>query len=135
MASGKLDPPSLAIDSIIVLFSGPPQITYPQRHSVISLPVSMETALLGCRHIAHPNGTVVWTREGKALLLDAGKHRIFENGSLNILNMMPGDSGHYNCTISNMFGADSVTYTLLVIGRSDLVTPTACMHHCMMDGG
>lgn len=70
---------------------------------------------LNCNPIGWPTPTVVWTREGDDLSLDA-RVTVTEEGQLAFSSVVAADTGAYTCTASNSIGVATASTTLSVLG-------------------
>ncbi|KAK8738300.1 hypothetical protein OTU49_004148, partial [Cherax quadricarinatus] len=73
---------------------------------------------LPCGHVGQPRPHPVWTYQGRQV---GGERRLVKgDGGLVVQEAQRQDSGNYTCTVTNMHGADHITYSLTI-----LVPPSA----------
>ena len=100
-------------------FSAAPRFTVTQdklSRSHLALPVG-NSVKLDCSAEGHPRPTVTWYKDGTRFLKRKGGVRL--NLSqwtllLNILDIVPSDTGKYTCNVSNAYGWINHTYYLNV---------------------
>ena len=78
-----------------------------------------EVAVLTCDVSGDPKPTVTWTKDGDTSITRAQ----FKNDSriLVIQDLLPSDSGVYECKATNKFGESRTATTLIVIGKLNLI--------------
>ncbi|XP_053986908.1 cell adhesion molecule Dscam2 isoform X2 [Hylaeus volcanicus] len=69
---------------------------------------------LSCLVVGNPTPRPIWTyRNGQ---VSTGRHyELTADGHLNIRGLEQSVAGNYTCSASNLFGDDSITYTLVVV--------------------
>ncbi|XP_015251073.1 PREDICTED: contactin-1a-like isoform X2 [Cyprinodon variegatus] len=70
-------------------------------------------AVIECRPKAAPKPTLTWSKETE-LLSNSSRVLIWEDGSLEILNVTPADEGSYTCFAENDWGKANNTLPLVV---------------------
>ncbi|XP_034948275.1 Down syndrome cell adhesion molecule-like protein Dscam2 isoform X1 [Chelonus insularis] len=69
---------------------------------------------LSCLVVGNPTPRPVWTHKNTQIF--TGRlYEITAEGHLNIHGIEPSVAGNYTCSASNLFGDDSITYTLVVV--------------------
>ncbi|MEQ2177710.1 hypothetical protein GOODEAATRI_006440 [Goodea atripinnis] len=76
--------------------------------------------VIECRPKAAPKPTFTWSKDTE-LLSNSSRMFIWENGSLEILNVMPADEGRYTCFAENDWGKANSTHPLVVTGKLLLI--------------
>ncbi|XP_047248527.1 contactin-1a isoform X2 [Girardinichthys multiradiatus] len=69
--------------------------------------------VIECRPKAAPKPTFTWSKDTE-LLSNSSRMFIWEDGSLEILNVMPADEGRYTCFAENDWGKANSTHPLVV---------------------
>ena len=77
-----------------------------------------ESVVIFCRHEGFPKPSLTWTRNGDLVAPD-NRIRIENNGVLVISKILLNDSGTYECTATNVVGADSKNVTLTAQSEVD----------------
>ncbi|EFN83957.1 Down syndrome cell adhesion molecule, partial [Harpegnathos saltator] len=72
------------------------------------------SVILSCLVVGNPTPRPIWTyRNGQ---ISTGRHyEITHDGHLNIRGLEQSVAGNYTCSASNLFGDDSITYSLVVV--------------------
>ncbi|XP_043274690.1 Down syndrome cell adhesion molecule-like protein Dscam2 isoform X2 [Venturia canescens] len=69
---------------------------------------------LSCLVVGNPTPQPIWTHRNSQI--STGRHyEITDDGHLNIHGLEQSIAGNYTCSASNLFGDDSITYTLVVV--------------------
>ena len=72
-------------------------------------------AVLACEVSGDPEPSVTWSKDGDTSIPRA---RFDNDGRILVINdVIPRDSGVYECTASNIFGESHTATTLIVAGR------------------
>lgn len=77
-------------------------------------PLPGTTVQLSCQAVARPPPQVTWYKDGAKLSRDE---------SLLIPEVMPSDSGRYDCSVRNRAGSINRTYVINVDGKCKLCNP------------
>lgn len=106
--------------------AGDDQIIYSlhvQSPAKIRTPLPAETdavvgisIVLDCRAQGIPEPTILWEKDGLALLNDPN-FQVTQTGTLRIRQPSPSDSGTYKCTAQNIVGYDTTETVLSIKGR------------------
>ncbi|KAJ8373251.1 hypothetical protein AAFF_G00266980 [Aldrovandia affinis] len=84
--------------------------------------------VIECRPKAAPKAKITWSK-GTELLSNSSRVRIWDDGSLEILNVTKMDEGRYTCFAENDRGKANSTGTLSITGESTFTTsvPFSCL--------
>ncbi|XP_052126487.1 cell adhesion molecule Dscam2-like isoform X3 [Frankliniella occidentalis] len=70
--------------------------------------------VLPCHAVGSPAPARDWRGPDEARV-SAGRHRHLADGALELGGVTPDDAGNYSCRVENVFGADRVDYTVVVV--------------------
>ncbi|EYB86260.1 hypothetical protein Y032_0282g1275 [Ancylostoma ceylanicum] len=83
-----------------------------------------ETVSLPCPARAIPPPIRIWSYEGQNMDTIAIHHEVTEEGELILPSVQLDNTGHYTCLVSNLAGDDSITYSLEVNEKPQIVSET-----------
>uniref|UniRef100_A0A3B3V3F9 Contactin 1 n=1 Tax=Poecilia latipinna TaxID=48699 RepID=A0A3B3V3F9_9TELE len=72
--------------------------------------------VIECKAKAAPKPTITWSKDTE-LLSNSSRMFIWDDGSLEILNVTPQDEGRYTCFVENDWGKANSTRPLVVTGK------------------
>ena len=107
---------------VILWLSAAPQFTVSKdklSRSLLALPVG-NSVKLDCSAEGHPRPIVTWYKDGARFLERKGGSRLHLDQwtlLLNILDLVPTDTGKYTCNVSNAYGWINHTYYVDVHGK------------------
>ena len=90
--------------------------------STVTVPVG-SSLNLNCTSRGSPPDTFTWRKDGGSILQSITNQVTYTSTSVvfradySIDSVTTSDSGTYTCTITNPIGSDSVTITVIVIGK------------------
>ncbi|KAI3371148.1 hypothetical protein L3Q82_023779, partial [Scortum barcoo] len=87
-------------------------------------------AVIECRPKAAPKPTFSWSKDTE-LLSNSSRVFIWEDGSLEILNVTRADEGRYTCFAENDRGKANSTGSLLVTGKFQLMNLLNLINNCL----
>ncbi|KAM5299409.1 LOW QUALITY PROTEIN: hemicentin-2 [Ctenodactylus gundi] len=94
----------------VVITDPPPQLV-PASNVTVS---PGETAILSCRVLGEAPYNLTWVRDWRVLPASTGRVTQLANLSLEVTEVVPSDSGRYQCVASNANGVSRVSTWLLV---------------------
>ncbi|KIH59141.1 immunoglobulin I-set domain protein, partial [Ancylostoma duodenale] len=83
-----------------------------------------ETVSLPCPARAIPPPIRIWSYEGQNMDTIPIHHEVTEEGELILPSVQLDNTGHYTCLVSNLAGDDSITYSLEVHEKPQIVSET-----------
>ena len=102
--------------------SAAPQFTVSKdklSRSLLAFPFG-DSVKLDCSAVGHPRPTVTWYKDEARFLERKGGSRLYLDQwtlLLNILDLVPTDTGKYTCNVSNAYGWINHTYYVDVHGK------------------
>ena len=100
------------VDQLIRHFVDPPIVRKLQKKTILMVG---DLALLTCEVSGVPEPLVKWSKDGDN---DITRARLKSNGRILVIeNVIPGDSGVYECKASNKFGENRTATTVIVAGK------------------
>ncbi|VDL71886.1 unnamed protein product [Nippostrongylus brasiliensis] len=80
-----------------------------------------ETVTLPCPARAIPPPIRIWSYEGQSVATTTIEHELTEDGDLILPAVQLDNTGHYICVVSNLAGDDSITYSLEVQEKPEMI--------------
>lgn len=77
---------------------------------------------LPCRTVGIPTPEREWKLRNQKLV-ESNRIKILPDGSLDIKNTMPTDSGNYTCRVENIYSTDELIHELYVTAREEKASP------------
>uniref|UniRef100_T1JCP4 Down syndrome cell adhesion molecule-like protein Dscam2 n=1 Tax=Strigamia maritima TaxID=126957 RepID=T1JCP4_STRMM len=77
---------------------------------------------LSCLAVGYPIPEQHWSAGSEHVIAAHKRFHILPDGSLQLSNVVRSDSGNFSCRISNKFGSDEITHTIIVKAHPDVPT-------------
>ncbi|OQV13399.1 Down syndrome cell adhesion molecule-like protein Dscam2 [Hypsibius exemplaris] len=93
-----------------------PEATGPARIATFPMTIKAHiggSAVLPCLTVGFPSPALDWIRGGR-IIRNNGINDVLESGSLSVKNIQTSDAGLYTCRVKNIYGDDTVEFTLQV---------------------
>ena len=84
--------------------------------------VAESTVTVHCPASGFPEPTVTWLKDGRPIP-ESERIAVAGNGSLLVSKALASDSGDYSCVARNIFGENTMTSTITVVGMLVLIFP------------